>query len=114
MADQLPRGPEAGAGDRDAAHAIQPDLGGAAQFDLPALGYPYSEQALTEWFRQTYGRTPSERELGVLMDAMAQRDGTLPNRGPQPDPQGWRTAPSPAPGNQAISDNAAEDTKYER
>ena len=44
------------------------------QLELPAPGYPYSQEALRTWFRSTYSRVPSERVLGALMNAMAQRE----------------------------------------
>lgn len=65
--------------------------------ELPALGYPPSERALTAWFRETYHREPSEREIGVLMGAMAARDGSPPREGPNPDQHGWRTDPLSPP-----------------
>lgn len=72
-------------------------LAGEVASDLPAPGYPYSEQALTAWFRRSYGRPPYARELGALMNAMARRDATSPHEGPEPDPHGWETKPSAAP-----------------
>lgn len=81
---------------RDAARDDEMDPG-TARIDLPAPGYPYSEQALTSWFRATYDRVPSERELGVLMNAMAQRDATPPREGPEPDPDGWWMTTSAPP-----------------
>lgn len=64
--------------------------------DLPALGYPVSEEAVEHWFRQRHGRAPTERELGAIIGEMAQREATQPHRGPDADPQGWLTFP-PAP-----------------
>lgn len=64
--------------------------------ELPAEGYPIAEVAVTDWFRGRYGRAPTERELGAVMGAMAQREATPPRRGPDADPQGWAVFP-PAP-----------------
>jgi hypothetical protein len=76
---------------------VQPRPAAEGQVELPVLGYPNSEQALTSWFEKTYSRTPSARQLGVLMNAMARRDSTPPHVGPQPDPHGWETTPSAPP-----------------
>ena len=45
---------------------------------LPAEGYPVSVEAIREWFRRTYGREASEREVGELQDRLARRDATPP------------------------------------
>jgi hypothetical protein len=74
---------------------VQPGPAAEDQIELPAPGYPNSEEALTAWFCRTYFRPPSERELGVLINAMDLRDSTPPLEGPEPDPQGWETTPSP-------------------
>jgi hypothetical protein len=46
--------------------------------ELPPLGYPISEEAVTNWFRQTFNRTPEVAEIGVILDAMARRDAEAP------------------------------------
>jgi hypothetical protein len=71
--------------------------GSKAMIELPAPGYPISEQSLTDWFRQRYGRTPSERELGSLMAAMAERNSTPPHEGPRADLEGCQTDPAAEP-----------------
>ena len=76
---------------------VQPGEAAEGQIDLPVLGYPNSEQALTSWFKMTYSRAPSERELGVLMNAMTLRDSTPPHTGSGPDPHSGRTTPSAPP-----------------
>ena len=38
-----------------------------AAMDLPAPGYPVSEEAVGHWFRQRYQRQPTEQELGAIM-----------------------------------------------
>jgi hypothetical protein len=91
LGEQDPRRPP-GTG-RDA----QPRPAVEGQIELPVPGYPNSEEALTSWFNSTYSRTPSAREIGVLMNAMAQRDSTPPHVGPEPDPHGWETKPSAPP-----------------
>jgi hypothetical protein len=65
--------------------------------ELPAPGYPISEQSLIDWFRQKYGREPTEQEVGALMSAIAERESTPPHEGPQADPKGWRTGPGATP-----------------
>ncbi|MGE0224353.1 MAG: hypothetical protein AB7F35_07665 [Acetobacteraceae bacterium] len=57
--------------------------------ELPALGYPPTEEAVTDWFVRTYGRPPNEGETGAILDAMARRDSTPPQTGPVADPRGW-------------------------
>jgi hypothetical protein len=76
---------------------IQPGPAVEGQIELPVPGYPNSQEAITSWFHRTYFRTPSERELGVLMNAMAQRDSTPLHSGPEPDPHGWETTSSAPP-----------------
>jgi hypothetical protein len=44
--------------------------------ELPAPGYPVSEEAVDHWFRQQHGRAPTELELGSIMGAMADRETT--------------------------------------
>lgn len=78
--------------DQDPRHEI--NRAEQAAVGLPVMGF-YSEQALIEWFHRTYRRTPSAREVGVLMDAMARRDSTPPHEGPEPDPHGWETKAPP-------------------
>jgi hypothetical protein len=53
--------------------------------ELPVPGYPISEAAVGDWFLRTYGREPTERELGAVMDAMARREATPPVEGPVED-----------------------------
>jgi hypothetical protein len=75
---------------------VPPVPTGEGQMALPVPGYPYSAEALTDWFSRTYSRDPSVAELGALMNAMAQRDSTPPHDGPEADPHGWQTTPSTA------------------
>ena len=65
-----------------------------AAMDLPAPGYPVSEEAVGHWFRQRYQRQPTEQELGAIMGEMAKREATPPHRGPDADAQGWATGPA--------------------
>ena len=65
--------------------------------ELPAEGYPYSEPGLRDWFRRTYSREASERELGALMAAMATRDDKAGPGEPRAEPGGWRIEPVAAP-----------------
>jgi hypothetical protein len=44
----------------------------------PAAGYPISVEAIREWFRRTYGREATEREVGEVQDRVARRDATPP------------------------------------
>jgi hypothetical protein len=62
--------------------------------ELPARGYPVSEEAVEYWFFNRYGRAPAEQELGAIMGEMAKREATPPRRGPDADPQGWVTFPT--------------------
>lgn len=78
----------------DMQRKVSPNPATEGQIELPVLGYPISAEALTSWFCRTYSRTPSARELGVLMNAMAQRDSTPPHEGPEPDQHGWESDPS--------------------
>ena len=64
---------------------------------LPPPGYPISEEAVTNWFRERHQREPDDREVGVIMDAMALRNATPPIEGPVPDPEGWTNTPSAPP-----------------
>lgn len=64
---------------------------------LPAEGYPYSEPGLRDWFRRTYAREATERELGSLMAAMATRDDKAGPGEPRVEPGGWRVEPVAAP-----------------
>jgi hypothetical protein len=68
-----------------------------APSELPAEGYPYSEPGLRDWFRRTYAREATERELGALMSAMATRDDKAGPGEPRPEPGGWRVEPVAAP-----------------
>jgi hypothetical protein len=63
---------------------------------LPAEGYPYSELGLRDWFRRTYSREATERELGALMAAMAMRESKTRPGEPRPEPGGWRVEPAAA------------------
>src|ERR1700761_5191052 len=45
---------------------------------LPPLGYPISEPAIGDWFKQTHGRVPETAEIGVILDLMARRDAEQP------------------------------------
>ena len=65
--------------------------------ELPAEGYPYSEPGLRDWFRRTYAREATERELGALMAAMATRDDKAGPGEPRAEPGGWRVEPVDAP-----------------
>ncbi|MBV9250234.1 MAG: hypothetical protein JO227_13445 [Acetobacteraceae bacterium] len=64
--------------------------------NLPPPGYPISEQAITDWFRTTYRREPVEREIGLIMDAMADRSATPPHEGPPANDRGWSFGPPSA------------------
>jgi hypothetical protein len=66
----------------------------AATRELPALGYPVSEEAVENWFRTRHGRAPTERELGAIIGEMARREATPPHQGPDADPQGWVSGPA--------------------
>ena len=46
--------------------------------ELPPLGYPIGEEAVTHWFERTFNRTPGGAEVGVILDAMARRDAEQP------------------------------------
>lgn len=65
--------------------------------ELPALGYPVSEDAVSHWFHQRYGRAPTEQELGAIISLMAEREETSPRTGPGAATQGWVSVPSAAP-----------------
>lgn len=65
--------------------------------ELPAAGYPISEEAVTNWFQAQHHRMPTEAEVGEVMDAMARRDATPPVQGPRADPEGFETGPSAPP-----------------
>lgn len=60
---------------------------------LPVAGYPISEDAVAHWFQNTYQRRPTDRELGAIIDAMAQREATPPHAGPNSEPEGWTLGP---------------------
>lgn len=45
--------------------------------ELPSRGYPVSEEAVTHWFVETYGRQPSPAEVGAILNAMAERDSSI-------------------------------------
>ena len=46
--------------------------------ELPPLGYPITEEAVTHWFQRTFNRPPEGAEVGVILDAMARRDAENP------------------------------------
>jgi hypothetical protein len=46
--------------------------------ELPPIGYPIGEEAISNWFKQTFGRVPAAAEFGVILDAMARRDAEHP------------------------------------
>jgi regulator of protease activity HflC (stomatin/prohibitin superfamily) len=48
--------------------------------ELPAEGYPVSEEAVTNWFRGRYGCAPTAEELGAIINGMAQRESTPPHQ----------------------------------
>jgi hypothetical protein len=50
--------------------------------DLPPLGYPIAEDAVTHWFQQTFRRMPEAAEIGVIVNAMARRDAEQPTTEP--------------------------------
>jgi hypothetical protein len=50
--------------------------------ELPALGYPLGEEAVTHWFEKTYGRQPEPAEVGVIQERMAQRAAEQPAADP--------------------------------
>ncbi len=60
---------------------------------IPVAGYPISEDAVADWFQRTYQRPPTDRELGAIIDAMAQREATPPHVGPNSEPEGWTLGP---------------------
>ena len=45
-----------------------------AQLILPVEGYPVSAETIREWFRRTYRREATERELGEIQDELAKRE----------------------------------------
>jgi hypothetical protein len=61
--------------------------------ELPAPGYPVSEEAVEYWFRGRYGCAPTEQEIGAIIGAMAQREATPPRRGPDASAHGWVMGP---------------------
>lgn len=65
--------------------------------DLPAPGYPVSEEAVDHWFRQHHGRAPTEQEVGAIMSLMAEREATLPHEGPRAQADGWVVGPATPP-----------------
>jgi hypothetical protein len=46
--------------------------------ELPPLGYPIGEEAVTHWFERTFNRVPAAAEVGVILDAMARREAEQP------------------------------------
>ena len=73
------------------------DGGSPAVRDLPAPGYPPSEEAVDNWFRKQHGRAPSEFELGAILAAMTQREAKPPAAGPGSQPEQWVTGPAQPP-----------------
>jgi len=53
---------------------------------LPVEGYPISVEAIREWFRRTYGREASEREVGEIQDKLAHRDSQPISQPPKQSP----------------------------
>jgi len=53
--------------------------------ELPPVGYPIGEAALTHWFQRTFNRMPQAAELGAIQDAMARRDSEQPATEPPND-----------------------------
>jgi len=68
----------------------------AVQVELPARGYPPSEEAVSNWFRGRVGREPAELELGMIIGAMAQREATRPHDHGAPPTEAWITGPLPS------------------
>ncbi len=54
---------------------------------LPVAGFPISAETVREWFRRTYAREPTEREVGDVLDDLARRDATPPKNGELPNEQ---------------------------
>ena len=53
---------------------------------LPVEGYPVSAEAIREWFRRTYGREATDREVGEIQDRLAGRDsGAAPSQDDHPN-----------------------------
>ena len=46
--------------------------------ELPPLGYPIGEEAVSIWFERTFNRVPETAEVGVILDAMARREAEQP------------------------------------
>jgi hypothetical protein len=65
--------------------------------ELPAVGYPASEEAVLSWFQRTYHRMPTDEEAGAILDAMLRRDSTAPQVGPHEETEGFSTGQSAAP-----------------
>ena len=61
--------------------------------ELPAPGYPVSEEAVDRWFREHRGRAPTDLELGAILGAMADREATPPCDGPKSEPGGRSVPP---------------------
>ena len=80
--------------------------------ELPVAGYPISEEAVTNWFEQTHGRLPSERETGAIMDAMAQREASQPVKAPVSDSNGLANRPVCTPGHAQVTRTAQLRTVY--
>ena len=71
-------------------------MGTAAVAELPVVGYPLSEDAVSYWFQQRHGRAPTELELGAILGAMAHREATPPRYAPEAAADGWSVGPSPS------------------
>ncbi|WP_158925584.1 hypothetical protein [Acidisphaera sp. S103] len=46
--------------------------------ELLPLSYPIGEEAVSNWFKKTFNRTPEVAEVGVILDAMARREAEQP------------------------------------
>jgi hypothetical protein len=65
----------------------------ATEVELPARGYPPSEEAVSNWFGGRFGHELTELELGVIIGAMAQREATKA----QAESDTWITGPAHTP-----------------
>ena len=59
--------------------------------EIPAEGFPFSEQELRKWFRNKHGREASDLEIGEIMEAMVARDDKVELRS---GAFGWRVEPA--------------------
>jgi hypothetical protein len=69
----------------------------AMRVDLPARDHPPSEEALSTWFRERFGRDPTELELGILIGAMIQREAARPQGEADCPSDAWIIGPSNTP-----------------